>query len=862
MSTPGNRERTAARGPVVGFEGGGDGAGRRACGGSFLVRSLTLLLPLISLAAGSLPLSAQAARAPEAGAVAGLVVDARSGAGLDNVLVTLEPSPGGLVLAATRGGLTAARSTVTGREGEYRFVDIAPGAYQLRVERLGYRSTTLEIDVRRPMDARVSVGLELAPVILQPVLVEESAAPAFARVRGHAGEPARVRANLERERQALFLTPDARALTYADVVEGITLGETDVFRALQRFPGVATRDDYTAELWTRGAPWAQTRVTFDDLPLFNPVHAVGVFSGVTPEILGAVFFHPGVRPASMGEGAAGGVDLRSRAGGGDGGVRGDVDVSMASARLSLDQRPSDRFAWIVSGRRSYLDVFSDGLDLFNLGNVDLPYAFHDLAGRVDVRLTPRHALEASALWEDDRLFGDVVGVLEETAASWGNAAARITLQTPFAGATARHTFGVSRYRAHIREGENTQPDRDNPWVEPASDNRILHVRFATEIQPAARAGQVPVWGTGYEVVVQNARYDGPEPRFHPVRPDTSVRLFGEGRIWTAAAWAEGRFHAGDRVSIAPGLRVEAGTSVLNGSSVRLAPRFALRVALSSSASLSAAAGRSWQTLQALALAGPSAHPAFHASQFWLWAGADAPAIRSDIATLGIEQWIGDGWIASVTGYARHATGVALPDPRPGPLAHRPLFVPGENDAQGLELGLRRLGGRWTASAGYTLGVSDMSAAGLTFPATTDRRHRIDATAALRIADGVRLGAAYVAMTGAPYTRVQSRIQPGDCSLFGFGCSPQAARVEQPNALRTPSYRSLDASLTLTRAFGGVELSAYVQMRNVLDRDNASTYSGSVLAGATRDVATTRIIWRDRFESGLPRMPLLGARLSF
>jgi hypothetical protein len=803
--------------------------------------------------------------------VSGSVVDASTNRPLDGVIVTLEPMPYGLVLTATRGPrLAIARSTVTGSSGEYRFAEVAPGRYRLRIERLGYRSATLELDVRRPMDARVSVGLDLEPIVVEPVNVRETAAPPFRRAAGGPREPDAARALLERERQSLFVTPDSRAVTYADVVESITLGETDVFRALQRFPGVATRDDYTAELWTRGAPWAQTRVTFDGLPLFNPVHAVGVFSGISPEILGAVFFHPGVRSVSIGEGAAGAVDLRSRPGGGNGELRGAVDISMASARLSLDQRPSDRFAWILSARRSYLDVLTSGLGWFGLGELDLPYAFHDVGARFDLRLSARHALEASALLEDDRLFGDVEGILEETQAKWGNAAGRITLHAPLDGAVARHTFGVSRYRALIREtADSVALDRDHPWAEPASDNAILHLRLGTELEPTAAPGVPPAWSAGYEVVIQRARYDGPEPRFYPIRPDTTVRLYGEGHIWTVGAWAEARLRAAEKIIIAPGLRVEGGTPVLNGGVVRFAPRLAIRVALSDDASIAAAAGRSWQYLQALALAGPSAHPAFHASQFWLWAGDRAPVLRSDVFTLGVERWFGHGWLGSATAYLRQATGVALPDPKPGPLDERPLFVMGENAARGVEFSLRKVGGRWTTAAAYTYSFSDIDAAGLEFPASTDRRHRVDAVAAVRVAGGLRLGAAYTGMTGAPYTRVLTRGQGSGCSLFGFGCSQPYARLEHPNAERTPEYRSLDASVTLTHEIGGADISAYVQLRNVLGRDNATTYSGSVLQ--SNDVRTDRlrgvidaqrVVWRDRFEKGLPRLPLLGARVAF
>jgi hypothetical protein len=646
------------------------------------------------------------------------------------------------------------------------------------------------------------------------------------------------------------------------MVEGITLGETDVFRALQRFAGISTRDDYTAELWTRGAPWAQTRVTFDGMPLFNPVHAVGVFSGVAPEILGGVYLHPGVRPAALGEGAAGAVDLRSWPGGGDGGIRGAADISAATARLSLDQRPSERLAWIVSGRRSYLDAFTNGLDWFGIDEIDLPYAFHDLAARVDAGTAAGWGIEASGLWEDDRLYGDVDEILEETTANWGNAMGRVTVRAPMGGLRSRYTLGASRYRAIVREApDSTILDRQQPWAEPESNNRITYTRFAAELEPAARPGVTPPWRAGYELVSQKGDYDGPEPRFHPVKPDTTERIRGSAEVWTVAGWVDGRIRAGSRWVLGPGVRVEGGSGVQNGGSLRVAPRLAVRIDASDRTTVSFAAGRSWQYVQALALAGPSAHPAFHASQFWIWAGSRTPALRADIATAGVEHWFGTGWLASLNGYVRSTTGVALPDPSAGGVEDRPLWVPGENDARGVELSIRRLTGWWTVALGYAAARSEMKAAGLHFPSTTDQSHRLDAVGGVRLGGGLRLAGAYTAVSGAPYTRVLSRLRAEECSAFGFVCSASPARLESPNAQRAADYRSLDASLTWTRTVSALEISAYVQVRNVLNRDNAITYTGStpVLMRATRQ---QDIVWQDRFESGLPRMPLVGARIAF
>jgi hypothetical protein len=234
-------------------------------------------------------------------------------------------------------------------------------------------------------------------------------------------------------------------------------------------------------------------------------------------------------------------------------------------------------------------------------------------------------------------------------------------------------------------------------------------------------------------------------------------------------------------------------------------------------------------------------------------------------TIGAEQWLGDGWLASVNGWTRHSTGLALPDPRPGTLEGRALFVVGENDARGAEAGVRRVSGRWTASMSWSYGESDITAAGLTYPASTDRRHRVDATGAVRLGGGLRIGAAYTAMSGSPFTRVKARIRQSDCELFGFGCAQSAASVEAPNAMRTPDYRSLDAIAMLTRPLGGIEATLYLQVRNVLGRDNAVTYSGSAYETVYTDRnprTADEQIWYDRFEAGLPRLPLIGARITF
>ena len=130
----------------------------------------------------------------------------------------------------------------------------------------------------------------------------------------------------------------------------------------------------------------------------------------------------------------------------------------------------------------------------------------------------------------------------------------------------------------------------------------------------------------------------------------------------------------------------------------LAPRLSTRLAVTPTVVVSAGYGRSYQYTQSVAPAGPGIGPDLHITELWLMANDTIPAIRSDIATVGVESWLNDAWLGSATIYGRLATGVTVPDPSPGQLdPDRYVYMPGTNRAAGIELSLRRLQGPVTAA---------------------------------------------------------------------------------------------------------------------------------------------------------------------
>lgn len=833
-----------------------------------------MLLAGLLLLAGSparaetAPVQAPESRAAERAAVAGTVVDAYSQRPLPDATVVLEPREAGALPSPGRAFVQATRTARTDPAGRYRFTGVPAGEYRLHVERLGYRSSTVEVDLRGAAESRVSVGLDVEPVALQPVEVSVPAvdpADLYGRRRTVPGaaEAGRRRVAVERARQEAYLSSDVRAVTHADVAEGITLGETDLFRALQRLPGVSAGDEFSAELWTRGAPWDQTRVHLDGIPLFNPVHGLGGFSGVNPDAVGAAFLHPGVQPASLGGGAAGVLDLRTRSGGSEGGgLNGLAEVSIVSARAALDRASDDgEQAWMLAGRRTYADLLT-GVAEGVLGRdktYRLPYGFSDLAGRWDRRLGERSALEVSGMASWDRIFSRNDNLLDRISARWGGGMARATLATGVGGMETRHTLGLSGFRSRVGE-QNPDPDDDGYDFRPAitpSTGGVLFTVLRGELEPAARASGAPSpWSAGYELAHQRVEFRGARPLPLAVIDPEPLLLDRGNALTTGAVWGSARWRPARALAVSAGLRAEAGPSVRDGGPLRLAPRLSARVQATPQLAVSAAAGRSYQYVQAAVPAGAPVDESFRSDYLFVLAGVEVPAARADVATLGAERWLGAGWLGSATGYLRRTTGTVLPDPTPGPLRERPLFVAGTNRAHGAEVSLRRLAGRWTGSAAYSWGASEMEAEGRRFPAPWDQRHVLDLTTQLR-AGRWHLGAAFTAATGTPYTTTfQGKVECRRPAACAWDREPWAA---EPGARRLPGYRSLDLLAEWSRRYRTWDMSVFVQVHNATNHGNPGRYNGfggEYCSGGCSGFVT------DEFTAGLPAFPVIGLRAVF
>ncbi len=80
----------------------------------------------------------------------------------------------------------------------------------------------------------------------------------------------------------------------------VFMGEPDVLKALQKFPGVSSESEGTVGISVRGGNFDQNLITLDGATLYNPEHLKGYASAINPDMVGGIDFYRGAFPARYG----------------------------------------------------------------------------------------------------------------------------------------------------------------------------------------------------------------------------------------------------------------------------------------------------------------------------------------------------------------------------------------------------------------------------------------------------------------------------------------------------------------------------------------------------------------------------------
>jgi hypothetical protein len=260
----------------------------------------------------------------------------------------------------------------------------------------------------------------------------------------------------------------------------------DALRAVQVLPGVATGDDFRSEFSVRGSDFAHLHFTVDGFAtpfLMHMVRAVeerantGSVAMINSDVLEEVTLLNAGYTQRSGNRTGAELSFTMREGSRDRTlVRASVSGTSASVTAEGPIGKSKRGSWLVSGRKSYLDLLID-----RLSDEGLSFGFADAQAKLRYDISTRQSVALTLVAGDSRLR-EVPERADETDLFVGNNASAVvigTWRTSFRKALVTAAFmGASNaFDNHADAGVNLE--------EGTTDQAAVRADVRVDLRPGA-----------------------------------------------------------------------------------------------------------------------------------------------------------------------------------------------------------------------------------------------------------------------------------------------------------------------------------------------------------------------------------------
>ncbi|GHA53986.1 TonB-dependent receptor [Pontibacter akesuensis] len=678
------------------------------------------------------------------------------------------------------------RGTVTDEQGFYS-LNLPNGEHVLQATYIGFTPSSQTITVAGKAQ-RLNIALEAASNQISEVQVESASL--------------RQRLNDTRMSVDILSSRDAKLLPSL-------FGEVDLIKTLQLKPGVQSSGEGTAGLYVRGGGPDQNLVLLDDAVIYNASHLFGFFSVFNPDAVKSVELYKGGFPAQFGGRLSSVVDVKQNEGS-DQQLSARGGLGLIASRLTVEGPiQKDKSSFILSGRRTYVDIFTRQLNRLNENNDDynpIPdYYFYDLNGKLNFKLGKKDELSLSGYYGRD-FFGfkdsDFVFGFD-----WGNTMANLRWRHKFSNNLyATTSMSTTGYKYNI----NNRID-------------IFSIKLTSDIKDYTLKTDFDWFlGKGHSLKfgALATRHYFTVGRLNFTSEDNSQN-FSSGNEFEASefgAYVSDDYTINALLSVNYGLRVSAFNSGGKTYSA-LEPRASAKYNLNESTSVKASYASMMQYVHLVANSGASLP-----TDIWYPSTSFVKPQRSQQVALGLNKLLGKGrylltnevyykWMRNQIDF-RDGANLFVNDS----LENEFLF--GRGESYGNEIYLERVKGKTTGWLGYTLSWTyrqfEEINEGRRFPTRYDRRHDISLVVLHQLNKRLSLTGSFVFGTGQAISLPVARFPLQDVE----GKNPTIIPVyEDRNTFRLAPYHRLDlgAVLKLKPKRGEADLTFSVY--NVYNRRN-------------------------------------------
>jgi hypothetical protein len=311
--------------------------------------------------------------------ISGRITDSKSGEDLTGATV--------LVIGTTTG-------VATNSYGFYSLT-LKKGTYKISFRYVGYN----EIEKTVVLDKNTTINLDLVEKSkdLDEVIISAKA------------EEAKVE-----NKQINVIKLDMQTVKRIPVV----FGEIDVLKTVTMLPGVISAGEGNSGFSVRGGTQDQNLILLDEATVYNVSHLLGFFSVFNGDAIRDLDVYKGGIPPQYGGRLSSLIDIRMKEGNNKK-FAGTGGVGLLSSRLTLEGPiVKNKASFIVSGRRSYADIFLPLSPLEDAKNSKL--YFYDFNAKINYKLSDKDKLFISGYFGRDKFgLADIFGN------SWGNKTATV-----------------------------------------------------------------------------------------------------------------------------------------------------------------------------------------------------------------------------------------------------------------------------------------------------------------------------------------------------------------------------------------------------------------------------------------------------
>ena len=538
------------------------------------------------------------------------------------------------------------------------------------------------------------------------------------------------------------------------------LGEKDVFKALQMYPGVQRGSEGTSGYFVRGGTADQNLVILDDAPVYNANHAFGLFSIFNGDAIKSAELIKGAFPARYGERLSSILVMNMKDGNKEK-LAGEVGIGLISSRFTLEGPiQKGKSSFLVSGRRSYADIL---IKPFQSKDNKFGFYFYDLNAKVNTEIDKKNHIYLSAYLGKDNINNRQTydGSTSDFDLGWGNQTVTARWNHVFNDKTfGNASFIFSNYSFETGFQEEYQKEKyESTYISQIKDFGFKYdLDYSIAHDHTLRFG---VRTVAHEFNPSITKNEGTQDF------DSSSR--GQSiRSWENNAYAEDTWTLSRWMTVNAGVRASsfttAGTTYTN-----VEPRISTRVLLSNNLSVKGSYSRMNQYLFQLSntsLGLPT--------DLWVPATKNIRPERSSLFALGLAKDLDDQKYAiTIEGYHKTMNNLVAykegasylnvdltqSDNATKDVNWEDNVTTGKGKSYGAELLVEKKKGRLTGWVGYTLSWTNYQFGeinnGNSFRPPHDRRHNLTVIGNYDISKNIKLSFGWTYMSGSPVTIMQA-----------------------------------------------------------------------------------------------------------